>query len=60
MHGPSYIHTEVYNTTPEMRTPPLIRILKAVSRVSGIEKFHCIIIHNACTWVVPCAAHSMM
>ena len=30
MHGPSYIHKEVYKTTHEMRTPPLIWTLWAV------------------------------
>ena len=29
-------HREVYKSTPEMRTPPLIMAAKAVPRVSGI------------------------
>jgi hypothetical protein len=35
----------VYKTPPEnlMRTPPLIRTLRAGPRVSGIEGFHCIV-----------------
>ena len=42
MHGPSYIiEIEEYKTTPEMRTPPLIRTLKTVPRVEG---FYIIII----------------
>ena len=41
MHGPSYIEIEEYKTTPEMRTPPLIRTLKTVPRVVG---FYIIII----------------
>ena len=38
----SQLHREVYKSTLEMRTPPLIRILKTVPRVSGIEGFHSI------------------
>ena len=41
--GWSQPQREVYKTTPETRTPPLIRILKTVPRVSGIEGFHCTI-----------------
>ena len=33
----SHLHRNVYKTTPEMRTPPLIRTLQAVPRVSAIE-----------------------
>ena len=41
MHGSSYsVHREEYKNTPELRTPPLIRTLKTVPRVSGIEGFH--------------------
>ena len=35
-----YIET-CTKSTSEMRTPPLIRILEAVARVSGIEEFQC-------------------
>jgi hypothetical protein len=41
MHGPSYIDRYMYRTTPETRTPPLIRTFWAGPRVSGIEEFHC-------------------
>ena len=44
MHGPSYV--EKCKSTLEMRTPPLIRTLEAVSRVSRIESFHCTCVHN--------------
>ena len=40
--GPSYIYRDVYKSSPKMRTPPLIRTLEAVPRVSRIEGFHCI------------------
>ena len=46
----SQTHRDVYKTTPEMRTPPLIRTLEAVPRVSGIEEFHCTYkFGNTCT-----------
>ena len=38
-HERSQLHRTVYKTTPEMRTPPLVRTLEAVPRVSGIEGF---------------------
>ena len=46
MIGPTYmymyIHVEMCTKmTPEMRTPPVIRTLQAVPRVSAIEGFHC-------------------
>ena len=34
----------MYKMTPEMRTPPVIRTLQAVPRVSAIEGFHCILV----------------
>ena len=40
MHGPR--HIEKCANYHEMRTPLLIKILKTVTRVSGIEGFHCI------------------
>ena len=38
--GPTYIDM-CTQMTPQMRTPPLIRTLQAVPRVSAIEGFHC-------------------
>ena len=41
LNGPSYIEKYSKLYTPEMRTPPLIRVLKVVPRVFGIEGFLC-------------------
>ena len=47
-----YTSVSVYSRTPSMRTPPLIRILQPVPRVSGIEGFHCMYV--ACTGMSLC------
>ena len=41
LYKDAQLHRKVFKITPEMRTPPLIRTLQALPRVSVIERFHC-------------------
>ena len=57
-HNNRYTVDPLYKDTPEMRIHPLIRTLNTISRVSGIERFHCrhLYLHSCriCRWIYTC------
>ena len=57
MHGPCYIIIEVYSTTPEMRTPPLIRTLCMVPWLQRTTLWHIICIARHCNRDEVCCSY---